>query len=150
MAELDIDAKYDTVHNDDGISVFDVTLPGHPRYAMMQLDGHDGTEMDANGEYIEIDTTSDAFKPNTVLNASDYLLRYQQESSGTSDLTPARMLNDLPQLDVAALASVWPHGKFRARKDASGSDIAGKQETLANPVESLTAASMRAVIERTV
>ena len=60
------------------------------------------------------------------------------------------MLDDLPQLDVAALASVWPHGKFRARKDASGSDIAETQEALAHPVESLTAASMRAVIERTV
>jgi hypothetical protein len=141
--EISIDAKYDTVHNDDGISVFDVTEPGSPRYAMIQLTEHDGIEMGEDGEYVEIDTTSDAFRANTILNASDYLLRH---SRGTSDAS--QTLDNLPQLDVAALTSVWPHGKFRARKSEDASDSAGKAKSPTNPVKSLTAASMRIVIER--
>ena len=47
--EISIDAKYDTVHNDDGISVFDVTEPGNPRYAMIQVTEHDGIEMGEDG-----------------------------------------------------------------------------------------------------
>lgn len=106
--ELTVDAKFDTVHNHDGISIFDVTEPSNPKYAMMQLDkDHDfEDELDEDGESItELDTTSDAFKPNTVLNASDYLFRYRRESSNDSDKTRARMLDNLPQLDVGALTS---------------------------------------------
>jgi hypothetical protein len=143
--EISIDAKYDTVHNDDGISVFDVTEPGSPRYAMIQLTEHDGIEMGEDGEYVEIDTTSDAFRANTILNASDYLLRY---SRGTSDAS--QTLDDLPQLDVAALTSVWPHGKFRARKSKNAFESAEEAKSATNPVKSLTVASMRTVIERTV
>lgn len=106
--ELSIDEKFDTVHNDDGISVFDVTEPGNPKYAMIQLPGHDGIEMGVDGEYVEVDTTPDALKPFTLLNASENLRRYRQ---GTSS-TPPQALDSLPQLDVAALTSVWPHGKF--------------------------------------
>jgi len=143
--EISIDAKYDTVHNDDGISVFDVTEPGNPRYAMMQLRKHDGIEMGEDGEYVEINTTSDAYRAKTILNASDYLLRY---SRGTSDASQA--LDNLPQLDVAALTSVWPHGKFRARKSKNAFDSAEEAKSPTNPVKSLTVASMRTVIERTV
>lgn len=150
VIELDIDAKYDTVHNNDGISIFDVTEPGSPRYAMMQLTEHDGIDVDEDGEYVEIDTTSDAFRANTILNASDYMLRYKEELSGDSATVQVQMLDDLPLLDVAALASVWPHGNFRSRKQADSSGLAEKTAPVANPVGSLTAASMRAVIERTV
>jgi hypothetical protein len=144
--ELSIDAKFDTVHNDDGISVFDVTEPGNPKYAMMRLTGHDGIEMGADGEYVEIDTTPHAFKPFTILNASEYLLRYGQSTSGSSP----QALDSLPQLDVAALTSVWPHGSFRGRKNGNVSNSAEEAQSSTNSVKSLTAASMRAVIERTV
>lgn len=63
LHELSIDAKFDTVHNDDGISVFDVSEPGNPESAMIRLTGHDGIEMGADDEYVEVDTTPDAFKP---------------------------------------------------------------------------------------
>jgi hypothetical protein len=149
VIELDVDAKYDTVHNNDGISIFDVTEPSNPRYAMMQLTEHDGIDMDEDGEYVEIETTSDAFRANTILNASDYMLRYKEELSGVSAMVQVQMLDDLPLLDVAALASVWPHGNFRSRKQADTSGPTGKSAPAANPVGSLTAASMRAVIERT-
>lgn len=151
--ELSIDAKFDTVHNDDGISIFDVTEPSNPKYAMMQLvKDHDfEDELDEDGESItELDTTSDAFKPNTVLNASDYLLRYWRESSNNSDKTRARMLENLPQLDVGALTSAWPHGDFRDRKNANGAPSSDKEDPQTKSVKSLTSASIRAVIERTV
>jgi hypothetical protein len=150
VIELDIDAKFDTVHNNDGISIFDVTEPSNPRYAMMQLTEHDGIDMDEDGEYVEIDTTSEAFRANTILNASDYMLRYKEELSRVSAMVQVQMLDNLPLLDVAALASVWPHGKFRPRKQSDGSGAAEKPAPGAKPVGSLTAASMRAVIERTV
>ena len=150
--ELDIDAKYDGVQNDDGVSVFDVTVPGEPKYAMIQLTNYEDyeDEEDVNGDLVEIDTTSDAFEPNTILNASDYLLRYWQETHVDADMTRARMLNNLPQLDVAALISAWPHGDFRARTNANGSDRPERKDSPTNPVKTLTAASMRAVIERTI
>jgi hypothetical protein len=150
VIELDIDAKFDTVHNNDGISIFDVTEPSDPRYAMMQLTEHDGIDMDEEGEYVEIDTTSDAFRANTILNASDYMLRYKEELSSVSAMVHVQMLDNLPLLDVAALDSVWPHGKFRPRKQVDSSGVAEESPPVANSVGSLTAASMRAVIERTV
>jgi hypothetical protein len=150
VIELDIDAKYDTVHKNDGISIFDVTEPSSPRYAMMQLAEHDGIDMDEDGEYVEIDITSDTFRANTVLKASDYMLRYRQEASCVSAMVQVQMLDDLPLLDVAALASVWPHGNFRSRKQADSFGPAQKPTPVANRVGSLTAASMRAVIEQTV
>lgn len=109
---------------------------------MIRLTEHDGVEMGEDGEYVEIDTTSDAFRTDAILNASDYLLRYRQ---GTSDAS--QTLDNLPQLDVAALTSVWPHGKFRARKSGKGTNNAEKAEFPMNAGTSLTAASMRTVIE---
>ena len=113
---------------------------------MTQLTEHDGIEMGAGGEYVEVDTTSDAFRRNTILIASEYPLRYRQ---GTSAASP-QALSNLPQLDVAALTRVWPHGKFQGRKSGNGSNSVEEAKTLTNRVNSLTAASMCAVIERTV
>lgn len=91
---------------------------------MMQLTEHDGIDMDEEGEYVEIDTTSDAFRANTILNASDYMLRYKEELSSVSAMVHVQMLDNLPLLDVAALDSVWPHGKFRPRKQVDSSGVA--------------------------
>ena len=102
--------------------------------------------MDVNGEYVEIDTTSDAFKPFTILNASEYLLRYTQSTS----IASPRASDSLPQLDVAVLTSVWPHAKFRGRKSGNGSSSAEEAKSPTNPAKSLTSTSMRMVIERTV
>ena len=62
--------------------------------------------MGADGEYVEVGTTSDAFRRNTTLIASEYPLRCRQ---GTSAAFP-QALGNLAQLDVAALTSVWPNG----------------------------------------
>lgn len=153
ITDFSIDAKYDGVDNNDGISVFDVTVPDKPKYAMIHLTKYEdfGDEWDEDGKNItELDTTSDAFEPNMVLNASYYLLRYWRESSNDSDKTRARMLDNLPQIDVAALNSAWPHGDFRARKHSNDTADAEKEDSPTNLVQSLTAASMRAVVERIV
>jgi hypothetical protein len=48
--ELSIDAQYDNIDNDDGISVFDVTVPDRPRYAMIQLTESAYEVEDENGD----------------------------------------------------------------------------------------------------
>lgn len=113
---------------------------------MIQLTEHDGIEMGADGEYVEVDTTSDAFRRNTTLIASGYPLRYRQ---GTSAASP-QALSNLAQLDVATLTSVWPHGNFQGRKSGNGSNSVEEAKAPTNPFKALTAASMCAVIERTV
>ena len=75
-----------------------MTEPGNLKCAMLQLTGHDGIEIGADGD----DTTSDAFRRNTTLIAREYPLRYRQ---GTSAASP-QALSKLPQLHVAALTSV--------------------------------------------
>jgi hypothetical protein len=80
VIELDIDTTLDNIHNNDGISNFDVTVPGNPKYAMMRLTEFEDCESDDDGEAVGIDTTSDVLKPNTILNASDYLLWYRRET----------------------------------------------------------------------
>lgn len=113
---------------------------------MIELPGHDGIEMGVDGEYVEVDTTPDALEPFTIPNASVYLRRYRQ---GTFS-TPPQALDSLPQLDVAALTSVWPHGKFRGRMSGNRTGSVDAANSATGPVKSLTAVSMRAVTERTV
>lgn len=156
--ELDIDAKYDEVDNNDGISVFDVTVPGEPRYALMQLSDYEEYVEDedegVNGgidQLGQLDSTPDAFKANTILNASDYMLRYRERGAlGASTMAQIQTLDALPQVDVAAFTSAWPHGKFRPRKDTNGSDSTAESKSLSKPANSLTETSMRTVIERAV
>ena len=116
--ELSTDAEFDTVHEIDDIFVFDLTESDNPKYAIIQLTEHDGIRMGTGGEYVEVDTKSDAFRRNTTLKASKYLLCYRQDTSAASP----QALDSLPQLDVAAFTSVWPHGNFRGRKSGNGSD----------------------------
>jgi len=147
--ELDIDIEYNAFQNDDRISVFDVTVPGKSRYAMMQLSKYKDYGPDSDDEIAEIDTASGVFDANTVLNSSKYLLRYTRDSSGDLAINQAKMLDDLPQVDVAALASAWPHGDFQICQNARDSNSTAKVTSPRKSVESLTAASMRTLIERT-
>lgn len=129
--ELSIDEKYNTVHNGDGILVFNVAEPGNPKYTIVQLTEHDGIDMGADGDYVKVDTMSDTFRRNTTLIASEYPLRYRQ---GTSAASP-QALGNLAQLDVAALTSVWPHGNFRGRKTGNGSNSVDEAQAPTNPVK---------------
>jgi hypothetical protein len=75
--ELTIDTQCGDIANDDGIPVFDVTVPGQPRYATIQLNEYepnyedeDGDENDDNDERMVDDF-------NRILNASNYMHRYR-------------------------------------------------------------------------
>ena len=128
VIELDIDSTLDNIDNNDGISIFDVTVPGDPKYAMMQLSEFEDYEVDDGGEIIDFDTSSDGLQPDTILNASDYLLWYRHDAADDLAMTRTQELDALPQLDAAALASVWHDRKFRDRKTAS--DIGTGDPTL--------------------
>lgn len=148
--EMDIDNKYDEVDNNDGISVFDVTVPSFPKYAMIQLTDYEEQYREDENEddaVAAVDSMTSALKAGTILNASDYMLRYRNDDADHAAASQIQELDALPQVDVASLRSAWPYGSFQPRESTTntGDDIAdaasvGKKITL-------TESSMLAVME---
>jgi hypothetical protein len=129
---LNINTQYDAVDNDDGISVFDVTIPGHPRYAMIRLAEHENEYGDSN----------------KILNASDYMLRYTKDATFFEFTAQIQALDDLPQVDVAALKSAWPQSDFQPRLSTSLQDNITYAGCRVHTLNTLTESSMRTVIEK--
>jgi hypothetical protein len=124
--------QYDAVDNDDGISVFDVTVPGHPRYVMIQLAEHEN-------EYGY---------SNKILNARDYMLRYRKDAPFSDFTAQIQALDDLLQVDVAALESAWPQSDFQPRLSTSLQENITYAGLQVNTLNTLTESSMRSVIEK--
>jgi hypothetical protein len=89
--EMTIDTQYGDVANDDGISVFDVTVPGQPRYAMIQLTDHEVYYEDDDEDENDDDDM------NKILNASDYMHRYRKDFPGPDSAALIQGLDNLPQ-----------------------------------------------------
>lgn len=112
-----LDAEYDGCTNDDGISVSDVTDPGRPRYAMMQLTGFQ-LNMDDSSEESEPIFAED----HTIMNASDYMQCYPGDYAGTEKAPVERDLDILPLLDGDAPRSAWQKGLFYPRASEGGAE----------------------------
>lgn len=138
---------YDGGDNNDGISIFDVTEPSSPRYAMLFPPDADAS-LDEDEEDLE----------DTILTASGYMRRYQHGEAAINldDHPQVHALDSLPLLHIESLKSAWPHGNFQERvgiqfntsKIVDDHNHAGEDAAVAKPATSLRKSALDTVIKR--
>ncbi|KAF7186706.1 hypothetical protein HII31_11938 [Pseudocercospora fuligena] len=149
--------------NNDGFTVFDLSKPDRPRYCFFlqreseplhpelpdDEDVVSGESSEEAGRDENVAVTKLKPKPDTALNAAEYLAAYRMSMSDLLDGSSGESLDlwdSKPVIPTAALRSAWPNEPFKILQDDSPHDVA--LEHLNHQVQSLRENSFAKVLNR--
>ncbi|VDB96757.1 unnamed protein product [Peniophora sp. CBMAI 1063] len=129
------DVRMDTSdgHNDDGITIIDVTDPSKPSYCFNQIGGPPLTAE----QYVR------QYYPQTIDLASVNDAQVQDNDTLTKAVATEHMvlqaispLQDVPLMSIDSLVEAWPEDYYRARRKmlAAGTYVSGDPGSPDNPI----------------